>query len=380
MTTSSDSEHNYDSILAELHDGVLTVDNFTHQICALDAAIRKIDRFGTKYSEADAKIKAVKSCLTTLAAKLPEPTKNVIDKLIQDAAATIVMQLHIVSRSPDMSLFDHQNGANYIHNTPLPHAHVSHKTSRKYALRKDKVDARDHVLQLKKPANLPASVDLRQTPWMPPVLDQGNAGSCAAHASANALHYLLRKEKVGDWPPSRLFIYYTTRVYIEHTPASEDSGVTIRDVCKALRAYHVCDEKFMPYLDTNIALKPSALAVANANLHKQIKYSAVPQTLQDIKTTLAAQIPILIGVQLYESFESDEVIQTGIVPMPDTAKEALLGGHALAIYGYKDDTKQFIVMNSWSSAIADKGFFYLPYNYVINPDLAADFWAIQMFD
>tara|TARA_A100001015_G_scaffold65124_1_gene72018 strand:+ start:339 stop:1874 length:1536 start_codon:yes stop_codon:yes gene_type:complete len=42
------------------------------------------------------------------------------------------------------------------------------------------------------------------------------------------------------------------------------------------------------------------------------------------------------------------------------------GGHSMAIVGYDDLKKVFIVRNSWSEAWADKGYFYIDYEYFIN--------------
>ena len=84
---------------------------------------------------------------------------------------------------------------------------------------------------------------------------------------------------------------------------------------------------------------------------------------------------MVVGIQVYESFESDAVAENGIVSMP-TPKENCLGGHAVCIVGY-DDTKQwFILRNSWGSQWGDGGYFYLPYEYITSPFLASDLWIL----
>ena len=79
-------------------------------------------------------------------------------------------------------------------------------------------------------AKLPASVDLRS--GCPPVYDQGQIGSCTANAIAGAIEFDQRKQKLTEFVPSRLFIYYNERD-IEHT-IPLDNGAQIRDGIKSV--------------------------------------------------------------------------------------------------------------------------------------------------
>lgn len=98
----------------------------------------------------------------------------------------------------------------------------------------------------------------------------------------------------------------------------------------------------------------------------------VVQKLNQFKQCLIGGYPFIFDITVYESLENDEVTQTGIVPMPDPSDQCL-GGHAIMCVGFNDDKKWFIIRNS----LGDKGYFYLPYEYVINPNLALDFWTIR---
>jgi C1A family cysteine protease len=253
-------------------------------------------------------------------------------------------------------------------------------TQHKYKLKKQKVDHRDFKFRATVAATLlalPTSVDLR--PEMPPVLDQGPLGSCGAHAVANALHYLLHKEGIMEFTPSRLFLYYNTRVKIETIPPHEDSGVTLRDMCIALSKWRACNEELCPYVIEDFWKCPTKAAYAEAKTHTSLSYFAVAQNQRTIKTALAEGFPVVFGMMLFDSFVSDEVAETGQVPLPDEYNENLLGGHALKIVGHDDATKCFTVMNSWSQSWGHEGYCYIPYAYVLNPDLAWDFWVIKVF-
>ena len=111
----------------------------------------------------------------------------------------------------------------------------------------------------------------------------------------------------------------------------------------------------------------------NASTRKISSYHSIPD-LNGIKQVLALQqMPVLIAIDVYESFESDTVAKTGIIPLPKK-KEQLLGGHAIAIVGYSDLKKWVIFRNSWG-LWGDKGYGYIPYTY-FTKGYASDFWLL----
>ena len=65
------------------------------------------------------------------------------------------------------------------------------------------------------------------------------------------------------------------------------------------------------------------------------------------------------------------------MPMPDFGRECVLGGHAVLIVGYDDTKKWWIVRNSWGVGWGDHGYFYMPYKYALDPNLASDFWIVR---
>jgi C1A family cysteine protease len=97
-----------------------------------------------------------------------------------------------------------------------------------------------------------------------------------------------------------------------------------------------------------------------------------------MKSYLSTGFPFIVGISVYASFESQSVAKTGIVPMPGP-KDFLLGGHAVLVCGYNDNliNGMWIVRNSWGSSWGDKGYFYLPYNYLTNPNLCSELWCIE---
>ena len=61
------------------------------------------------------------------------------------------------------------------------------------------------------------------------------------------------------------------------------------------------------------------------------------------------------------------------------ADEMEIGAHAMCIVGYNDKTKLFAVANSWGNKWGNNGFCFMPYDYLINPNLAGDFWSIRYY-
>jgi C1A family cysteine protease len=233
-------------------------------------------------------------------------------------------------------------------------------------------------------AALPTKADLR--PNCPPVYDQGQLGSCTANAIAGAIEFNQKKQGLPEFTPSRLFIYYNERV-LEGTSPSVDSGAQIRDGIKSVASQGVCKETTWPYNDRNsdpdpcpdceFAKKPSAACYTEAKQHKIKVYQRLnAAVISTLKGCLAGGYPFVFGFTVYESFESQEVANTGIVPMPGP-QEKVVGGHAVVAVGYDDSAQQFIVRNSWGANWGLKGYFMMPYGYLTNTNLADDFWTIQ---
>lgn len=243
-----------------------------------------------------------------------------------------------------------------------------------YGWRAQRPDFRDRVFSPLTPAHvLPTKVDLR--PECPPIVDQGQLGSCVANATAAAHEFTQMKQKQVKFPPSRLFIYYNTRA-MEGT-IKQDAGSIIRDAFKCIAQQGVCDESIWPYNVAKFKNKPTAKCFSYALKHKAMQYLSVTPTLAQLKGCLADGFPFVFGISVYESFESDEVAKTGVVPMP-AATEQNLGGHAICAVGYDDSTQMFTVRNSWGTSWGDKGYFYLPYEYLTNANLASDFWTVRV--
>ena len=244
-----------------------------------------------------------------------------------------------------------------------------------YGWNRDLPDGRDYMYAapLAVLAKLPPKVDL--SGQCPDVYDQGQLGSCTANAIGGALQFdQMKQRKKSPFTPSRLFIYYNERK-IEGTVES-DSGAMIRDGVKSVNKLGAPPETDWPYNIEKFRDRPPKKAFDDAKKNQAVLYQRLTQAESQLKGCLAAGFPFVFGFVVYESFESPEVAKSGDAPMP-RANEAQLGGHAVLAVGYDEDTQRFLVRNSWGPGWGKKGYFTLPYPYMLQATLSSDFWTIR---
>lgn len=234
--------------------------------------------------------------------------------------------------------------------------------------------------------SLPTSVDLRSQ--APPILDQGSIGSCTANALSGALQFDRRKNNLQpDFVPSRLFIYYNERVIEGDVPL--DAGAFLRDGMQSLAQTGVCPENEWLYVPTPPpsdggpfpvgsppVTQPPQQCYNDAANYKIVAYQTVDQTLAQLRGTLAQGIPFVFGFSVYDSLWDSSGNPNTIIPLP-SGSDSRVGGHAVLVVGYDDSKALFTIHNSWGTAVGDAGYFYIPYGYVTDSGLSADFWIIQ---
>lgn len=242
-----------------------------------------------------------------------------------------------------------------------------------YGWRPDLPDHRDYLFVADPTIAVPSKVDMRSL--FSPVYDQGQLGSCTANAAGGAIQFKQKQEGENDFIPSRLFVYWNTR-NAEGT-VSTDAGASIRDTIKTVVNYGAPPETMWPYIISKFSVRPTRKAYIAALRDKVTQYHRVPRTVSSFKACLASTTPIIVGISVYESFES--ISSDGVGSLP-TSGEQLLGGHAILIVGYDDATQRFLFRNSWGTEWGDKGYFTLPYEYMMRKNLSADFWAITFVD
>ena len=211
---------------------------------------------------------------------------------------------------------------------------------------------------------LPAEADLRQ--FFTRVKDQGQLGSCTAFSVVSVYEYFIKRDQGKEVDLSELFAYQSARRRMPKDRIQVEEGTSIYDVISSMGEDGICLEVDHPYTVENLQ-EPDDNAINAAKEHKISKALNVECNLDDMKSAISQGYPIIVSLRIFEQLSSS----TGFVPRPtetecQNEEEAY---HAMVLCGYSDKDKVFIVRNSWGERFGDKGYCYIPYSYITDPNL-----------
>ena len=255
---------------------------------------------------------------------------------------------------------------------------------RAYGLARDEKDERDHRRIFEdhhiKAAKDTAIVDLSK--YIPHDYNQGRLESCTANALCSAYGLELREQQKKDprfhyFEPSRLFVYYNSRVYAG--AEAQNVPVSYRNALMSIHDSGVCKESTWPYDFSKFNEKPPDKAYKEAEGNTISKYERLDQDEHQLKASLKCGSPFTVGMELYESFNDlEKAGNDGNMKMP--SKEELMAGpwglHAVLAVGYNAHKRMFKILNSYGDTFGTNGFFYMPFDYALNPDRCFDFWTL----
>jgi hypothetical protein len=181
-------------------------------------------------------------------------------------------------------------------------------------------------------------------------------GTCTAHSMRNVLDNKLDKGKTSTRHIWSKYKQYSCEAAVKATLGK--SCVTSTD-----KWPHKFTKPLPGYLDKKYC---------NSYLTKA---PYIGTSVQKAITALDNSSPVYLGIRVTKSMLN---CSAAINPTSD----AVNGGHALAILGYKFDDRivgggYFIIKNSWGTDCGDKGYQYLPFHHCTRKDLYCVMWSID---
>jgi hypothetical protein len=199
------------------------------------------------------------------------------------------------------------------------------------------------------------------------------SGNCTAFAMTGLMEFLDMKDDGRFTSLSELFVYYLERDKMG--TVDWDSGSYINYGLDVLAKRGSCTEDEMPYINPEYRYKimPTGRQLLSG-LRRRISTYWEIYTLDEMFTCLADGYPFVGGVSVYDSFVSDEIRKTGVIPMPRES-ESRRGAHAIVLVGYSMMDQRFIFRNSWGVDFGHSGYGTIPFQYI--EDMGFDYWTVR---
>jgi C1A family cysteine protease len=219
---------------------------------------------------------------------------------------------------------------------------------------KDPYDHRDYSMSRFLKA-VPLAEQVDHAAALPPIFDQGPAGTCVACAAGyydktfqeGLEHHWTLTDPAHQFSP--LYIYSQRR----RQPM--DEGMTIREAMKILQEQGVCSLACMPYDPRRINTPPTAEQRKAAAPYRERSYARL-HSIGEMEAYLMTNC-FIAGVMVHERFMD---APGGIIPMPEPGCE-YLGGHAICVIGFDRRNRMFKFANSWGTQWGDLGFGHIGY-------------------
>ena len=228
-------------------------------------------------------------------------------------------------------------------------------------------------------------VDLR--PWLPPVGEQ-QMNDCTTWAIAYAAKSYLEARDQG-WLPDRPERVFSPRFLYNQINRGQDEGSSFVDAVRVLCEQGAATLRTEPYRPGDFRSAPNETARAEAkafplrDAHLVVDRQGIRRALQRRQIVVfgAHVNPIFLSGRFakYDRalFDRDEQLRQPGQPH---------GKHAMCIVGYDDPAGTFLVMNSWGTKWAQRGFCQVGYELFDDIRLAGEHegvfcnWAITLLD
>jgi len=207
--------------------------------------------------------------------------------------------------------------------------------------------------------DLPVSFDSRQA-WpecIHEIRDQGQCGSCWAHAASEVLSDRFCIASNGT---VNVVLSPQEMVSCDYMDMGCNGGI-LTTSWLYLRIFGIATDKCQPYKSGTGDVPSCSWTSSCEDGSEYKKYKASTwysfSTVNDIKQNIMTNGPVETGFSVYEDFMN---YKSGIYKRESAN---MLGGHAVKVVGWgkEADTEYWIVANSWSPTWGENGFFRIAF-------------------
>lgn len=218
-----------------------------------------------------------------------------------------------------------------------------------------------------KDANLPIKIDL--SPYCPEVRNQGEIYSCVGWSVGYAAMTIQKAIKNG-WTNKRLITenaYSALFIYNQIKPGSCKRGSKLSDAMEFLRKRGDCLARDFDHDIENCEILPDPQLSISAKRDTIEDYMTLfaakapaEEKINKIRRALAQKTPVIIGLSIRQNFFT---LKNAKYWWPEVGNKKPAGGHAITVVGYDDQSKSFLLFNSWGKKWGDKGYIRIKYKY-----------------
>ena len=211
---------------------------------------------------------------------------------------------------------------------------------------------------------------------MGPIHNQGERGTCVAHAVCAMAECLLYRSSGERLDLSEQFLYWNAK-RVDGKP--DKQGTLIKVAAELSVSDGNCLEQTWPYVAQPIAGNegqgppPAGAAPEAASRRLSSAAPLAERSPQAIREAIGAGRPVALSIPVYQNWYGNPAVNSsGEIPMP-LPKSKLVAGHAMCAVGYGSDPGMpgggaFVLRNSWGVEWAPQsrvapGHALLPYLY-----------------
>lgn len=198
------------------------------------------------------------------------------------------------------------------------------------------------------------------------IKSQGQQGACMSFSMVSVFEYFMKKNHIETPDLSEQFLYYNARK--RRGREQYDEGSCSVASIQTLFEDGICTEEAWPYNEQGYSEQPSEAAYDEAKRRRVKRAVMVEKKIEALKSALDDGLPIVFAVDVFPSFVQGI---NGFVSMPSDEEVQHLKesgenhSHAMVLCGFNDEQQVFKVRNSWGESFGDRGYCYLPYDYVM---------------